>query len=54
MRLEARTHEGVPVPLTEAERSALRRWLQPQYDFVENMFGALPPSWQRPEAGVAG
>jgi hypothetical protein len=48
-----RVHEGVAAPLTEDERLVLRRWLQPQYDFVEELFGALPQAWQRPATGVA-
>lgn len=48
-----RAHEGVQAPLTAEERTALRRWLQPQYDFVEDLFGRLPQAWQPPAAGVA-
>jgi Sulfotransferase family len=48
-----RAHEGVPVPLTGEERRVLRRWLQPQYDFVEETLGRLPKAWQHPAAGEA-
>jgi hypothetical protein len=47
-----RPHEGVPVPLTAAERSALRHWLAPQYAFVEAMLGGLPRGWQPAGEGV--
>lgn len=52
-QFDLRVHRGVDVPLESDQAAAARVWLQPQYDFVEAMFGRLPQGWQRHGSGVA-
>lgn len=52
-RFDLRLHQGVEVTLDADQAAAARAWLQPQYDFVEAMFGRLPQGWQRHGSGVA-
>jgi hypothetical protein len=47
-----RVHEGVPLPLPEAQAARARAFLRPQYDFVRQNFGDLPDSWQQNMVGV--
>jgi hypothetical protein len=46
MRLDRRVWEGPKLAMTEAEAGALRRWLQPQYDFVSGLLPQLPQAWR--------
>lgn len=48
--LSKRVHEGVALEMTPKQRAAAYTWLLPQYKFVEQMMGQLPPSWQRTPA----
>jgi hypothetical protein len=52
-RFDQRVHRGVDVALDADQAAAARKWLAPQYDFVEAMFGQLPKAWQHPRSGVA-
>ena len=38
-------HEGQPLPMTAEQRLAAREWLAPQYEFVAETEGRLPPAW---------
>ncbi|TVP71998.1 MAG: hypothetical protein EA339_08290 [Rhodobacteraceae bacterium] len=44
---ERRVHEGAYVPLDAARHARAVELLRPQYDFIAERFGALPPRWQR-------
>ena len=43
---ERQVHAGRSAAMTDAERAALRRMLQPQYEAVASRFPALPKTWQ--------
>ena len=43
--LDRKVHAGKPLDLTAADRTAVARALRPQYDFVAQMFPALPAAW---------
>lgn len=43
---ERRVNLGSEAELTAAENTALRRFLQPEYDFVATEFSVLPKAWQ--------
>jgi hypothetical protein len=38
--------ESPKLDMTDAEAGALRRWLQPQYDFVSGLLPQLPQAWR--------
>ena len=39
-------HEGPNLSMRSGQRAAARDWLAPQYDYIEQLFGRLPKSWQ--------
>jgi Sulfotransferase family len=43
--LNRKVHAGKPLTLTAADRLAAARFLRPQYEFVAQMFPALPAAW---------
>ncbi|MCA0045259.1 sulfotransferase [Celeribacter litoreus] len=43
---EPRTHEGVKLKLSDAQRQKAAQYLAPQYAYVEKTFGRLPERWQ--------
>ncbi len=43
---ERRVYGAVPIPLDAAREAAARKRLAPQYAYVRNTFGALPPQWE--------
>jgi len=47
-----RVHEGVAVPMSAAQRAAAAEFLAPQYDFVADRLGHVPPEWQAHRMGV--
>lgn len=49
---EARVHEGRALPMTEAQRQRVRRFLQPQYEFVATVFPDHPAAWRAHTDGV--
>lgn len=50
--LAERVHAGVPVPLSAAQRAAAAAFLAPQYDFVADRLGRVPPQWSAHRVGV--
>ncbi|HDR27826.1 sulfotransferase family protein [Rhodovulum sp.] len=50
--LGVRVHAGVPVPMSREQRRAAAEWLAPQYDFVAERLGRVPPVWQSHRVGV--
>lgn len=50
--LAERVHEGVPVPMSDAQRRAAADWLRPQYDYVAASLGPVPSVWRAHMAGV--
>jgi Sulfotransferase family len=52
--LETKVYESPKLAMTGAEAVSLRRWLQPQYDFVSGLMPALPQAWaSNMEKGLA-
>jgi hypothetical protein len=51
--VERRVHEGVPLGLDAARRARARVLLAPQYEFVAQLFPALPEAWRRNMDGLA-
>jgi len=45
---ERRVHASEPLPLDPARLQLARDRLAPQYDFVRDRFGILPPGWDAP------
>lgn len=50
--LTARVHQGVPVPMSAAQRAAAAAFLAPQYQFVADRLGRVPPQWSAHRGGV--
>ncbi|MBK1637069.1 sulfotransferase family protein [Rhodovulum adriaticum] len=50
--LTERVHEGVPVPMSAAQRAAAAAALASQYDFVAERLGRMPPQWAAHRVGV--
>lgn len=50
--VDRRVHEGPELNLRPGQRDAARELLAPQYDYVEQLFGRLPRSWQLEPAKV--
>ena len=44
---DRRVHEGLPLPLTVAQRTRAQTFLRPQYDYAATRFPALPDAWRR-------
>ena len=49
---EDRVYQSPKLEMTAAEAGALRRWLQPQYDFIAGLMPDLPQAW-RANMGVS-
>ncbi|MBN2905581.1 MAG: sulfotransferase [Rhodobacteraceae bacterium] len=50
--LSARVHAGVPVRMSAEQRRAAARFLAPQYDFVAERLGRVPPAWAAHRGGL--
>lgn len=44
--IERVVHAGPDLLMRSRQRAAARNWLAPQYDYIEQLFGRLPKTWQ--------
>ena len=49
---EIRVHEGISADMAPEQKARAAEFLRPQYDFVANRMGRLPPVWNANRAGV--
>lgn len=47
-----RVHEGIRLPLAEETRRRMAEFLRPQYDYVAQRLGQVPPAWAANYAGA--
>lgn len=45
-RVERRVHEGMPLALDARRKAAARDLLRPQYQFIADLFPAMPQAWR--------
>lgn len=50
--MDRRVHRGIPAELRPEQKMRAAEFLRPQYDYVADRIGRLPPAWEANRAGV--